>query len=146
MSQPRVVDASGTPVPNSPMQLSSSNFGSLHGSGSDLDGMGTRSESTTDEKLGTLLSKFVHFETQIAQIPAITTWMSRMDSHITKTLGDLPPGLQRSNRTSAPSLHVCAKSRHMLPQHQIYQVRQDPGLHSNKLTAPQPLCPMARII
>ena len=38
MSQPRVVDASGTPVPNSPMQLSSSNFGSLHGSGSDLDG------------------------------------------------------------------------------------------------------------
>ena len=29
MSQPRVVDASGTPVPNSPMQLPSSNFGSL---------------------------------------------------------------------------------------------------------------------
>ena len=61
-----------------------------------------------------------------------------------KHLGILRPGLQRSNRTSAPSLHPSAKSRHMLPQHQIYQVRQDPGLHSNKLTAPQPLGPMAQ--
>ena len=88
MSQPLVVDASDTPVPNLPMQLTSSNFGSFHGSGSDLDGMGTRSRSTTDEKLDALLSKFAHFETQIAQIPALTTWMSRMASHITKTLGD----------------------------------------------------------
>ena len=66
----------------------SSNVGSPHGSGHDLDGMGTRSGNTMDEKLGALLSKFVHFETQIAQIPALTTWMSRMDSHITKTLGN----------------------------------------------------------
>ena len=50
--------------------------------------MGTRSGNTMDEKLGAFLSKFVHFETQIAQIPALTTWMSGMDSHITKTLGD----------------------------------------------------------
>ena len=64
------------------------NVGSPHGSGSDLDGMGTRSGNTMDEKLGALLAKFVHFETQIAQIPALTTWMSRMESHITKTLGD----------------------------------------------------------
>ena len=86
MSQPRVVvDASGTPVPNSPTQLSSSNFGSLLGSGSDLDGMGTRSGSTT-----------------IAQILAITICMSRMDSHIhisRKHLGMLRPGLLGSNRT-----------------------------------------------
>ena len=67
---------------------SSSNFGSPNGSGSDLDGMGTRSGNTTDEKLDALLSKFVHFETQIAQIPTLTNWMSRMDSRITKTLGD----------------------------------------------------------
>ena len=39
-------------VPNSPMQVSSSNFGSLHGSGSDLDGMGTRP----------LLSQFAQFK------------------------------------------------------------------------------------
>ena len=50
--------------------------------------MGTRSGSTLDEKLDALLSKFVHFEAQIAQIPALTSWMSRMDSHISKTLGD----------------------------------------------------------
>ena len=88
MSLSRVVDASGTQVPNSPMHLTSSNFGSFNGSGSDLDGMGTRSGSTTDDKLDALLSKLVHFETQIAQIPALTNWRSRMDSHITKTLGD----------------------------------------------------------
>ena len=34
-----------------------------------------------------------------------------------KRLVILRPGLQRSNRTSAPSLYVCAKSRHMLHQH-----------------------------
>ena len=76
MSQSRVVDAPGTPVPNSPMQFTSSNVGSPNGSGSgsDLDGMGNRSGSTTDEMLDALLSKFVHFEAQIAQNPAITTW------------------------------------------------------------------------
>ena len=68
------------------MLVSSSNFGSLHGSVSDLHDVGTRSGSTTDEKLDAFLSKFVHFETKIAQILAITTWMSRLDSHITKTL------------------------------------------------------------
>ena len=61
-----------------------------------------------------------------------------------KRLVILRPDMQRWNRISAPSLHVCAKSRHMLHQHQIYQVRQDPGLHANKLTAPQPLGPMAQ--
>ena len=52
--------------------------------------------------------------------------------------------LQRWNRISVPSLHVCANSRHMLPQHQMFPVRQDPGLHSNKLAAPQPQGPMAQ--
>ena len=45
----------GTNVPISPAQASSSNFGSPYGSGSDLDGMGTRSGSSTDEKLDALL-------------------------------------------------------------------------------------------
>ena len=53
----------GTHVPISPAQASSSNSGSLDGPGSDFDGMGIRSGSTTDEKLDALLSKFVHFET-----------------------------------------------------------------------------------
>ena len=62
-----------------------SNFGFPDGLGSDLDGMGTRSGSTMDEKLDALLSKFVP---QIVQIPCRANWMSLMDSHITKTLGD----------------------------------------------------------
>ena len=63
-------------------------LGCPNGSGSDLDGLGTRSGSTTDEKLDALLSELGHFEAQLAQIPAVTNWMSRMDSHITTTLGD----------------------------------------------------------
>ena len=102
MSQTRVDDASGTPVPDSPMQFTSSNFGSPNGTGSDLDGMGTRPGSTTDEKLGALLSTFVHFEPQIAQIPTLTNWMSRMDSHVTKTLEDFATGLtEREQNFSA---------------------------------------------
>ena len=53
------------------------------------------------------------------------------------------PDLQRWNRISAPSLHVCARSRRMQPQHQMYPVRHDPGLQVNRLTAPQPQGPMA---
>ena len=83
-------------------------------------------------------------KTQIAQIPALTTWMFHMDSHITKTLGDFANRLAEMKQNFSTSLHVCAKSRHMLHQHQIYQVRQDPGLHANKLTAPQLLGPMAQ--
>ena len=90
------------------MQLTSSNFGSFHGSGSDLDGTDTRSGSTTDEKLDALLSKFVHFETQNAQIPALTTWMSRMDSHITKTLGDFATRLTKMEQNfSALTARTC---------------------------------------
>ena len=63
----------GTNVPISPAEASSSNFGSPNGSGSDLDGI------TADEKLDALLSQFVQFHEQIAQIPGLTNWMSRMD-------------------------------------------------------------------
>ena len=75
-------------MPISSAPASSSNFGSPNGSGSDLDGMGTRHGITTDEKLDTLLSQFAQFKEQIAQIPTLTNWMSRMDSQITKTLED----------------------------------------------------------
>ena len=59
-------------------------------------------------------------------------------------LGILRPDLQRWNIISAPSLHVCASSRHMLPQHQTFPVRHDPGHQLNRLTAPQPQGPMAQ--
>ena len=46
----------------------------------------------------------------------------------------LRPDLQRWNRISAPSLHACARSRHMQPQHPLYPIRHDPGLQVNHLT------------
>ena len=95
-----------TSLPGSPPL--SSNVGSPHGSGHDLDKMGTRSGNTLDEKLDALLSKFVHFETQIAQIPALTTWMSRMDSHISKTLGDFATRLTEMEQNfSALTARMC---------------------------------------
>ena len=98
----------GTNVPISPAPAPSSNFGSPNGSGSDLDGMGTRSGSTTDEMLDALLSKFAHFETQIAQIPTLTNWMSRMDSHITKTLGDFAARrTEMEQNFSTLKAHMC---------------------------------------
>ena len=128
MSQPRVVDASGTPVPNSPMLLSSSNFGSPNVPGSDLVGMGTRSGSTTYEKLDALLSKFVHFETKIAQIPALTTWMSRMDSHTTKTVGFRDQTCRDGTEFQHPHCTCVQKSKQVQTQHQMFPVRHDSGL------------------
>ena len=96
------------------MQLTSSNFGSPSGSGSCLDGMGTRSGSTAEEKLDALLSQFVHFETQIAQISALRNWMSRMDSHITKTLGNFATRLTERDDTGTfivPALNVRSQVR-----------------------------------
>ena len=82
----RVSDGTNVPIP--PAQASSSNFGSLLGSGSDLDGMGTRPGSTTDEKLDALLSKFVHFEAQIAQIPgSARSWPSLEQVHCSTAAG-----------------------------------------------------------
>ena len=99
-------DALHTSMPGSPPL--SSNVGSPHGSGHDLDGMGTRSGSTLDEKLDALLSKIAHFEAQIAQIPALTTWMSRMDSHISKTLGDFASRLTEMEQNfSAITARMC---------------------------------------
>ena len=54
------------------------------------------------------------------------------------------PDLKRWNRISAPSLHDCPGSRHLQPQHRTYPIRCDPGLQSNKLTAPQPPNHMAQ--
>ena len=68
----------------------------------------TRSGNTLDEKLDALLSKFVQFETQIAQIPALTAWMSRMDSHISKTLGDFATRLSEMEQNfSALTARMC---------------------------------------
>ena len=78
-------DALHTSWLGSPTPALSSNFGSLAGS-PDLERMGTRTGSTADEKLDAILSKFAHFEAQLAQIPALSNWMSRMESHVINTI------------------------------------------------------------
>ena len=82
----RMSDGANVPISSAPS--SSSNFGSSNSSGSDLNGRGTRPGITTDEKLDAFLSQFAQFKEQIAQILTLANWMSRMDSHITRTLGD----------------------------------------------------------
>ena len=67
MSQLRVVDSSGTRVPNSPMQFTSSNFGSPNGPGSDVDGVDTRSGSTMDGKLDASLEIGKHRNANLAE-------------------------------------------------------------------------------
>ena len=137
MSLSRAVDASGTPVLTHPCSSLFRILVLFMALAPTLMVWCSRSGSTTDEKLDAFLSKFAHFETSSCchdlDVPCgftyhENTWILR-------------PDLQRWNRTSAPSLHVCARSRHMQPQHQMLPVRKDLGLHSNKLTAPQPQGP-----
>ena len=92
MSHPHVVDAFDRPVPKTPIQFTSSKFGCPNSSVSDLDGMRTRPGVTVDEKLDDPLSQFAQIKEQIAQIPAITGWMSRME-HVTTALGGFAAGL-----------------------------------------------------
>ena len=117
------------------------NVGSPHGSGDDLDGMGTRFGRKTRclsvKNLYTSERRSLKFRLSQHGCPA---WIHISRKHLEISRVDL----QRWNRISMPSLQVCATSRHMLPQHQTFPVRQDPGLHSNMLTAPQPQGPMAQ--
>ena len=70
-------------------------------------------EVRMDEKLDALLSKFVQFEAQIAQIPALTAWMSRMDSHISKTLGDFASRLTEMEQNfSTITARLCKFETH----------------------------------
>ena len=122
----------------------SSNVGSPHGSGHDLDGMGTRSEvlwtrnsMPFSQTLYTSKRRLLKFLLSRHGCP-VWIYISRKRLKISRV------DLQRRNRIPVSSLHLCANSRHMLPQHQMFPVRQDPGLHSNTLTAPQPHGPMAQ--
>ena len=70
-------------------------------------------EVLLDEKLDALLSKFVHFEAQIAQIPALTKWMTRIESHISKTLGDFASRLTEMEQNfSAITARMCKFETH----------------------------------
>ena len=100
-------DAMHTSLPGS--QPLSSNAGSPHGSGHDLDGM--KSSMPYSQNLYT--SKRRSRKSLLLQL-GCPVWI-----HISrKHLVTLRPDSLRWNRMSAASLHVCAKSRHVLPRHQ----------------------------
>ena len=109
----RVSDGTNVPISSAP--ASSSNFGSSNSSGSDLNGTGTRSGITTDEKLDAFLLQFTQFKEQIAQIHILRigcpVWIHISRRHLRISR----PDLQRWKRISITSLHVCARSRHMQP-------------------------------
>ena len=131
----------GTNVPVSLAEASASNMGSLNGSGSDLDGMGTRSGRTTDGKLDALRSNFVHFETQIAKIPALTNGMSRMDSHITKTLGDFATGLSEMEKSfNTLTARMCMVETEAASASNV----SGSGFQVIRMRAPQPYGPMTK--
>ena len=132
-SMAHIDDASDRPVPKSPVQFTSSTCGSLNGSGSDLDGMGTRPGITADVKLDALLSKFAHFEALISRI-GCPEWNHTSQMHLEDLRLDFPGW----NRISAPSLHACARSKQVLPLPQMFPDQQDLGPHLNRLMAPQP--------
>ena len=77
-------------------------------SGSDLDGMGTRHGTRTEEKLDAIFSKLCTQEAQLAQLPALTSWMSRMESHVTNSLGIFAARLTEMKQNfSALAARVC---------------------------------------
>ena len=107
-STAQIDDAPHRPVPIAPVPLTSSNFGSPGSYGSDTDGMVTRPGTTSDEKLGTILSKLAHFDVQLAQIPVLSSWMSRMESHVTATFGGIVARLtEMEHNFSALSARMC---------------------------------------
>ena len=68
----------------------------------------TRFGSTADEKLEAIHPKVVHFEARLAQILALTRWMSRMDSHVTSTFGGFAARLTEMEQNfSALTARMC---------------------------------------
>ena len=61
-----------------------------------------------DEKLDAILSKFLHYEAQLAQILTLSNWMSRMESHLANTLGGFAARLTEMEQNfSAFTARMC---------------------------------------
>ena len=135
----------------SPVQLTSSNFGSPNGSGPDLDGMGITHMMHCSKSSET---RWYHScgDSQTSKImsrASVTPWVSSHPGLPMWNRSSVPllPGWshsQRWNRTSVPSLHECAKLKQMSPLPQMFPARQDLGHHSNRLMVLQPQGPMAQ--
>ena len=135
-------DALHTSLPGSPPL--SSNVRSPNGSGHDLDGMCQRSIDAQFKGLRDIVTTRAwirRFLTNTSR-PSVKPWVwSPPELPVLNKLSmpSLPRWrcLQRWSSISITSLRVCARSRHMLPLHQMYRVQHDPSPRWNILTAPQ---------
>ena len=128
----RIDDAS-----NRPTQVTSSNLGSPNGSGSDLDGLGSRHAITLEEMPSSLscAHKKRNWRKSLLSQEGCAEWNHMSQIH----LEDLHLDLLRVSRISSRSLHACASSKQVDPW-------VDVGLHLDRLMAPQPQGPMTRVI
>ena len=120
----------------SPSPATSSNFGSPNGSGPDLDGMGGRS---TDEQLNEIQELLLPLVRNVANYESHiqTNTVVLLTSRVTNIEPNISSFSAKMATTSAPSLHACARSKHMQLLLQAFLVRQDRGPHLG-LTAPRP--------
>ena len=143
-------DALHTSLPGSPPV--SSNVGSPNGSGHDLDGMAHRSIDAQFKELRDILLPlargFADFGKHVKTLSEPLVWLPPESPVLNKlSMPSLPRWrcLQRWSIISIASLLMSARSRHMQPLLQMYRALHDPGPQWNKLTAPQPQGPMAKV-
>ena len=117
----------GTNVPISSAPASSSNFGSPNGSGSDLDGMGTRRGITTDEKL----CKDETYSASASNVPgSARSWPSVEQVDGSTAAGSHGPGSFDDNRNTRRRLDTFSQALKM----NMHGVPSYYGSHVNNTT------------
>ena len=130
-------DALSKPVPVSPVQFTSSNFGSPNGSGSDLDG-GCAAAPVPQWKSSEICWDRLCGDSPISKImsrPSVVLWASSLPGSPMSNRSSVPfiprwSHSKRWNRMSAPSLHACAISKQVQFPPQVSGVRFVQGLSS----------------
>ena len=136
-------DAMHTYLPGSPPL--SSNVCSPNGSGHDLDGM-VNARSMHSSKCSEIFCCRSHVDSQILTTtsrPSVKPWVWSLPELPVLNRPSMPSlprwrCLQQWNRTLAPLLHACARSKEIWSQPQVFQVLQDLGMYLVKTMAPQP--------
>ena len=147
----------GSNVSISPLPSTSSNFGSLGGSGPDLHGMGHRSYDAQFKELRDWYHSCGDSQTsKMTSKPSVTLWVSAHPGLPMSNRSSIPSlprwsHLQRwnrmltpSNRMSPLSLHACARSKQVQPLLQAFPAQQELGLYQDRLIALQPQGPIAQ--
>ena len=112
--------------------LSSDSFGS------DLNGTGTR--SLVSHRMSSSTPSFHSLRTSKSRSRKSLFLRTGRPAriHISRRHLRISRPDRHGTEVQHPSVHVCARSRNMQPQHLIYPVRHDLGLQLNRLTDTQP--------